>query len=162
MVQNKGRGNLHAKKDLTQVGSHSYQRSAIKLNPLVVLNSLYPTSLIRPSSLLFLDEKGNTMTRKGPTPDLGKQCSFHLKHWTQQAVLHVTELLYLHGPKDVYPPTPVLGCYFLVLLHISILFLLHGPHFAGMPTVLTSSLNHNFTGTKLWCPITFHSNCTER
>lgn len=126
----------------------------MQTNPPVVLKSLYPTSLIsRPSFFLFLSEKGNTMTRKGPTLDLGRQCSFH--HWTQwDCSLSPTSY-------TSRVPCPSLAATCPCCHTWTRLFFPNGCPLPRKPRVLTTPLNHNFMGSKLLCPVTFHCNCTK-
>ena len=98
MTPNRGRGNPHSRKDLTQLTS----TSAMQTNLQLVLNSLHPTNIIgKTSFFLFLNEKWNTKTRTNS----GHAKAALTPPLDSVGVLHITALLH---PQC---PVPFLGCY---------------------------------------------------
>ena len=98
MTPNRGRGNPHSRKDLTQLTS----TSAMQTNLPLVLNSLHPTNIIgKTSFFLFLNEKWNTKTRTSS----GHGKAALIPPLDSMGVLHITDLLH---PQC---PVPFLGCY---------------------------------------------------
>jgi len=87
MTPNRGRGNPHSRKDLTQLTS----TSAMQTNLQLVLNSLHPTNIIgKTSFLLFLNENWNTKTRTNS----GHAKAALTPPLDSVGVLHITALLH--------------------------------------------------------------------